>query len=312
MAYTVWVNYVPGFLCVWLLGASEFREQQILARICRQTLLEVAARARLQHRRHHAGHGLEDWLVEHRMQMAHRRAHRTSAVQQWRALVARIRRVVLHFPGPRLSQWGYRRTRFIWLLWVLGIAVNAWSDSRSYFVSDRAHLVPAFFAGNLLYLYRTRLLRRSGHAEHCIGCGSDDQVPLVSVCANHARQCVAAAHLRLVGIRGLADSIASPVAGSSYGIYLWYMPAMWLLQLKGERLLPQQTSSLVLVAVLRRQSAGIALSNLQSDFGFWAKEANSIAAFLRSCQSRLCAQWPVRWTPSSRHRTAPPSSIAVA
>jgi peptidoglycan/LPS O-acetylase OafA/YrhL len=269
-AYTVWVNYVPGFLCVsGFLVLQSFENspswREFAAKRCWRLLPALGFNIAVIT----LGMGwtigwssIVQWLTGGHIELPpfSNGVLWSLGYEEWFYIFLAL----VYLNG------GYRRTWLIWLLWVLGIAISAWSDGQSYFVSDRAHLVPAFFAGNLLYLYRKQLLA-AGPALPSIAL-------VVALAIKHlwfpyAQTTFANVLLPPIFVwwayAGWQIPLPRRWPDLSYGIYLWHMPAMWLLQVKGERLLPHQTSSLVLVAILAAAISWYCVEQPAKRFRFW-------------------------------------------
>ena len=146
---------------------------------------------------------------------------------------------------------GYRRPWIIWILWLVGAAVSFWSDGQSQFVSDRAHLVSAFFAGNLLYIYRDKL--------RSVGPWLPSGILLVALVGKHfwfKYSQDTAFNLMLPPVyiwwafAGVQISLPKRWPDLSYGVYLWHLPVIWFLQRDSLFLFPHNAWTLVMLALL--------------------------------------------------------------
>lgn len=146
---------------------------------------------------------------------------------------------------------GYWRPWVIWVLWLAGAAISFWSDGRGQFVSDRAHLVSAFFAGNLMYIYRDKL--------RLMGPWVPTGILLIALVAKHfwfrhSQGTVFNLVLPPIYIwwafAGLQIPLPKRWPDLSYGVYLWHLPVIWFLHLDTYFLFPHAVWTLVLLALL--------------------------------------------------------------
>lgn len=233
---TVWVNYVPGFLCV-----SGFLVLQSFE----------------------GSTGWKEFLVKRAWRIGPALVACLVMLTLWRGPLAGLTSLVIWLTGGHVQLsgqgnnplWtlgyeeafygflacfslvgGYRRKWSVWLLLLVSVGISLWSDGRGEYVYGRGHLFPAFFAGNLLYLYRQRILAlgqwwptgtllvtvlaKTALFPHSVSTPFNLLMPVLFVWW-------AFAGVRIPVPRGWPDL--------SYGVYLWHMPVLWWVRERGAR-----------------------------------------------------------------------------
>jgi peptidoglycan/LPS O-acetylase OafA/YrhL len=146
---------------------------------------------------------------------------------------------------------GYNRPWIVWILLLIGTVFSFWSDERSQFVSDRVHLVPAFFAGNLLYIYRAKL--------SVAGPWVPTGMLLAALTVKHiwfeySQTTIFNLLLPPIYIWWAFAGAQIPLPkwwpDLSYGVYLWHLPAIWFLQLDSRFMFPHNAWTLVILALV--------------------------------------------------------------
>ncbi len=145
----------------------------------------------------------------------------------------------------------YRHRLVVWVLWAVGVAISQWSDAHDQFVSDRAHLVSAFFAGNLLYLYRDSLCRVPNWAPLAVLVAA---MTVKYAWFPHAQTTVFNTLLPPMFVwwafAGPQVSLPRWWPDLSYGVYLWHLPAIWFLMRDNHTHFAHTTMTLVVLALL--------------------------------------------------------------
>jgi peptidoglycan/LPS O-acetylase OafA/YrhL len=150
----------------------------------------------------------------------------------------------------------YKRPWIIWILWGLGVAVSLWSQTQPQFVSDRANLMSAFFAGNLLYIYRDNLRSRVGWVPHAVLlCAMILKYGFFVYGQTTPFVIVLPPLFVWAAFAGWQIPMPKRWPDLSYGIYLWHIPVVWFLSRW-----PQFTFGQPIVALVVGATACAALS----------------------------------------------------